>query len=182
MNQIFFILIILVLLLVIIAFNKFISLLNLTNSAWADIDVQLKKRYDLIPRLVDMVKTYSKHEKTLFEEIAKARNLMINAPTVVQKGEADESAALSLNKVFALAENYPALKASENFLKLQQQFTDTENTIAFARRFYNGCVRDLNSLLSSFPFNILAKILNLKKKDFFQIALDQKNISSIKSI
>lgn len=157
---------------VVLIYNSFIQLVNRTNEAWADINVQLKRRYDLIPNLVDIVKSYAKHEKRVFEEVTETRSKALNAQTIQDKDSTDDLVRSALGKLFAIAENYPQLRASENFAKLQDELTDTENVIASARRFYNGNVRDLNTKIESFPSNILAKIFNFQKRDFFQ--LDQE--------
>lgn len=162
-------------------YNSFIQLINRTNEAWADINVQLKRRYDLIPNLVDIVKGYAKHEKLVLEEVTDARVKAMNAQSVHDKEIADNNVSAVLGRLLAIAENYPQLRASDNFSKLQDELTNTENIIASARRFYNGNVRDLNTKIESFPNNILAKLFNFQKRDFFQLdqvaAKESVNIS-----
>ncbi len=171
--QVAFVIFTLAALIIIWTYNSFIRLINRTKEAWADIDVQLKRKYDLIPKLTDLVQSYAKHEKSIFEEVTEARSKALSAQTITVKDSMDDAVRLSLGKVLAIAENYPNLRASENFAKLQGELTETENLIAYARRFYNGNVRDLNTKIEIFPSNILAKIYNFKKWDFFQ--LDQES-------
>ncbi len=162
---------------IIAAYNGLVSLVNLTKNAWSDIDVQLKRRYDLIPNLVEVVKGYAKHEKGVFEDVTKARTAAMGAKTVEQKGEAENMLTGALKSVFAVAENYPTLKASENFGKLQDSLTETENNIEASRRFYNANVRDLNTKIQTFPTNILANMFGFKEQEFFQAgAEEQQNI------
>lgn len=152
-------------------YNGFVSLVNRSKEAWADIEVQLKRRYDLIPNLVNTVKGYATHESSAFENVTKARSMAMGAtgPTL-EHAQAENMLTGALKSVFALAEAYPELKANQNFLALQNELSDTENKIQAARRFYNGNVRDLNIKIESFPSNILAKILNFSKKEFFDLA------------
>ena len=163
------VLVVIILLWVIYTYNRLITLRNRTKEAWADIDVQLKRRYDLIPNLVETVKGYAAHERELFEKVTEARTKAMAAQTVKEKGEAENFLSQTLKSLFAVAENYPDLKASVNFLELQRELTDTENKIQAARRFYNGNVRDLNIKIESFPSNIIAKIFNFQKAEFFEI-------------
>lgn len=164
----------LMILAIIFVYNSFIQLINHTNEAWADIDVQLRRRYDLIPNLIDLVKVYAKHEKAVFENVTEARAKALKANTVYDKEIADNMVKAALGKLIAIAEDYPKLRASENFSKLQDELTDTENIIASARRFYNGNVRDLNIRIETFPNNLIAKLFNFQKRDYFQI--DQQAI------
>ncbi|MBU1160106.1 LemA family protein [Patescibacteria group bacterium] len=154
---------------VIAAFNSFIRFINRTKEAWADIDVQLKRRYDLIPNLMETVKGYATHERELFEKVTAARTAAMGAQGIAEKGKAENMLAGTLKSLFAVAENYPQLKANENFLELQRELSDTENKIQAARRFYNGNVRDLNIKIESFPSNIIAKIFNFVKREFFEL-------------
>jgi len=160
---------VIILLWVIYTYNRLITLRNRTKEAWADIDVQLKRRYDLIPNLVETVKGYAAHERELFEKVTEARTKAMAAQTVKEKGEAENFLSQNLKSLFAVAENYPDLKASVNFLELQRELAYTENKIQAARRFYNGNVRDLNIKIESFPSNIIAKIFNFQKAEFFEI-------------
>lgn len=154
---------------VVFTFNRLITLRNRTKEAWADIDVQLKRRYDLIPNLVETVKGYASHERELFEKVTAARARAMGAQTMKEKGEAENILSGTLKTLFAVAENYPQLRATENFLALQRELADTENKIQAARRFYNTNVRDLNIKIESFPANIVANIFRFKQMEFFEI-------------
>lgn len=160
---------------VIAAFNKLITMVNRAKEAWADIDVQLKRRYDLIPNLVNTVKGYATHESQAFENVTKARAAAMGAGSLAEKGEAEASLAGALKSVFAIAEAYPELKANQNFLALQNELTDTEDKIQAARRFYNGNVRDLNTSIQVFPGNIIASTFGFKAMEFFQ--LDESDVA-----
>jgi len=164
---------ILLVLWVVFIYNGFVSLVNRAKEAWADIEVQLKRRYDLIPNLVNTVKGYATHESSAFENVTKARTMAMGAqgPTGAH-AEAENMLTGALKSVFALAEAYPDLKANQNFLALQQELSDTENKIQASRRFYNTNVRDLNIKMESFPSNILAKMFNFSKMEFFDLADD----------
>ena len=151
------------------AFNGFVSLRNRAQEAWADIEVQLKRRYDLIPNLVNTVKGYATHESTAFEKISEARSNAMQATTPGAKGEAENQLTGTLKSLFAISEAYPDLKANTNFLELQRELSDTENKIQAARRFYNGQVRDLNTKAESFPSNIIAGMFKFSKMDFFDL-------------
>ena len=151
------------------AYNGLIRLKNQTNEAWSDIDVQLKRRYDLIPNLVETVKGYATHEREAFENVTKARTAAMSAQGPAAKGEAENMLAGALKSVFAIAEAYPDLKASQNFSRLQDELSDTENKIQAARRFYNGNVRDFNTRVESFPTNLIAKNLGFPKREFFAL-------------
>lgn len=157
---------------VVVSFNSLVTLRNRAKEAWADIDVQLKRRYDLIPNLVETVKGYATHESSAFENVTKARAMALGASGVAEKGVAENMLAGALKSVFAIAEAYPDLKANQNFLALQAELSDTENKIQAARRFYNGNTRDLNTKIEVFPSNILAGIFNFSKMDFFQLEAD----------
>ncbi len=150
-------------------YNSFISLVNRSKEAWSDIDIQLKRRYDLIPNLVETVKGYATHERELLEKVAEARSRAMQAQGLKEKGEAENVLSGTLKSLFAVSENYPDLKASTNFLELQRELTDTEDKIQAARRFYNGNVRDLNIKVESFPSNVIASMFNFKKMDLFEI-------------
>ncbi len=144
------------------------------DEAWSDIDVQLKRRYDLIPNLVETVKGYAKHEKEVFEKVTEMRSQAMNANGLEEKGKAENMLSDTLKSLFAVAENYPQLKANENFLELQRELTDTEDKIQAARRFYNSNVRDLNTKIQVFPNSLLAGILGYKARDFFQTEESEK--------
>ena len=154
---------------VVFAYNRFITLRNRSKEAWSDIEVQLKRRYDLIPNLVETVKGYASHERELFQKVAEARARAIGATTLKERGEAENMLSATLKSLFAVAENYPDLKASANFLELQRELRDTEDKIQAARRFYNTNVRDLNIKIESFPPNIIASIFGFKQIEFFEI-------------
>ena len=159
-------------------YNGLIRLKNQTQEAWSDIDVQLKRRYDLIPNLVNTVKGYAEHERELFEKVTEARSRAMQAQGPEEKGKAENMLAGTLKSLFAVAENYPNLKANENFVELQREITDTEDKIQAARRFYNGNVRDLNIAIESFPSNIIANMFSYKKKELFELddVEERKNI------
>lgn len=150
-------------------YNKLVSLKVRSEEAWSDIDVQLKRRYDLIPNLVETVKGYEKHEKQVFENVTKARSEALSAGNMKEKGKAENQISEALKSIFAIAENYPELKANENFAKLQDELTDTEDKIQAARRFYNGNVRELNIAIQSFPSNIIAGMFGFKAKELFEV-------------
>ena len=151
-------------------YNDLIALVHRTGEAWADIEVQLKRRYDLIPNLVNTVQGYATHESSAFENVTKARNMAMNATgTTGAHAQAENMLTGALKSVFALAEAYPDLKANQNFLALQNELSDTENKILASRRFYNTNVRDLNIKIESFPSNLLAGVFNFSKKEFFDL-------------
>ncbi|MFH0828921.1 MAG: LemA family protein [Candidatus Kerfeldbacteria bacterium] len=150
-------------------YNRLISLRNRTDESWSDIDVQLKRRHDLIPNLVETVKGYATHERQAFENVTKARAAALGAQSMADKAKAENMLTESLKSIFAIAEAYPDLKASTNFAKLQDELSDTENKIQAARRFYNGNVRDFNTALQTFPTNVLANMFSFKVKEFFQV-------------
>lgn len=153
----------------VMVYNGLITLRNRTDEAWSDIDVQLKRRYDLIPNLVNTVKGYATHERELFEKVTQARTAAMGASNVHDKGQAENMLSGTLKSLFAVAENYPELKANENFAKLQDELSDTENKVQASRRFYNGNVRDLNTKVEQFPGNIFANMFGFKKREFFEI-------------
>lgn len=148
------------------AYNGLVRSRTRTQEAYSDIDVQLKRRYDLIPNLVESVKGYASHEKTVFEDVTKARSNAMQA-TGPARASAENQLSGALKSLFAVAENYPDLKANQNFLSLQNELTDTEDKIQAARRFYNGMVRDLNTKIQVFPTNIFANMFGFAKMDFF---------------
>ncbi len=153
----------------IITYNRLITLKNRVKEAWADIDVQLKRRHDLIPNLIETVKGYAAHEKELFEKVTAARAKAIGAQSVKEKGEAENVLSGALKSLFAVSESYPQLRASENFLELQRELTDTEDKIQAARRFYNTNVRDMNTKIESFPTNVVSSVFSFKAAEFFEI-------------
>jgi LemA protein len=161
--------VIIVLLWLVLAYNGLIRTRTQAQEAWSDIDVQLKRRYDLIPNLVSTVQGYAAHEKSVFEDVTKARSQAMQAPAgpTADKAAAENQLSQTLKSLFAVAENYPDLKANQNFLSLQNELTDTENKIQAARRFYNGMVRDLNTKIQVFPTNMFASAFGFTKMDFF---------------
>src|SRR3989338_2728720 len=162
--------IIAIVLFVIYAYNKFVRLINRTKEAWADIDVQLKRRYDLIPNLINTVKGYASHEESVLSKVTEMRaKAMQGGGSMEDRGKSENMLTGALKSLFAVSENYPDLKANQNFLELQRELSDTENKIQAARRFYNGNVRDLNTGLESFPNNIIGSVFHFKKRDFFEL-------------
>jgi LemA protein len=149
-------------------YNGLIKLKNRVDEAWSDIDVQLKRRYDLIPNLVSTVKGYAKHEKELFEKVTEARTRAMGAKDPKEQAEAENMLSGTLKSLFAVSENYPDLKANQNFLELQKELTDTEDKIQASRRFYNGNVRDFNTKIQVFPNNMVVGMLKFKPYEFFE--------------
>lgn len=164
------------------AYNRFVSLTQRAMEAWADIDVQLKRRYDLIPNLIESVKGYVSHERGTLEAVtearAKATQVHVDPSNITPEqmeamAAAEGALTASLGKLLAIAENYPDLKASTNFVELQRELTDTENKIQAARRFYNGNVRDLGIALQSFPSNVIGNVFGFKEREYFELGEDQ---------
>jgi len=151
-------------------YNRLVALKNRAKEAWSDIDVQLKRRYDLIPNLMEVVKGYAAHEKQVFENVTKARAEAMGAQSPEDRAAKENALSQTLKSLFAVAENYPDLKASANFLELQRELTDTENKVQASRRFYNGNVRDFNIKIESFPSNIVASVFGFKQMTLFEIA------------
>lgn len=151
-------------------YNGFVALKNRAKEAWSDIDVQLKRRYDLIPNLIETVKGYASHEKEVFEKVTLARTEAMGAQNATDRAQKENALSGTLKSLFAVAESYPDLKASTNFLELQRDLTDTEDKIQAARRFYNTNVRDLNIKIESFPSSIIANAFGFTKMDLFEIA------------
>jgi LemA protein len=160
-------------------YNGLIRLKNRVDEAWSDIDVQLRRRHDLIPNLINTVKGYAAHEKEVFEKVTEARTRAIGAGTADEKAKAENVLSGALKSLFAVAEAYPDLKANQNFLELQRELTDTEDKIMAARRFYNGNVRDFNTKIQAFPTNIFAGMLNFTKRDFFQAEESEKELPNV---
>lgn len=168
----------LVLLLIIIAvavlivigmYNRLVTFRNRCDNAWSQVDVQLRRRYDLIPNLVETVKGYAKHESGVFERVTQARAAAVNAQTVKDQGQAENVLTGALKSLFAVAENYPDLKANQNFLMLQEELAGTEGKVAYARQFYNDNVMKFNMSQQVFPSSIIAGMFNFKPRDYFQI-------------
>ncbi|PID32098.1 hypothetical protein CR970_02360 [Candidatus Saccharibacteria bacterium] len=155
-------------------YNSLVTAGVKVNEAWSDITVQLKRRYDLIPNLVNTVKGYAQHEKDTFENVTKARSEAMQANGVADTAAAENHIQAALKSLFAVAENYPDLKANQNFMDLQAQLVDTENKIQSSRRYYNGTVRDLNTKLQVFPTNIFAKLFGFKSREFFELPEDEQ--------
>ncbi|MGE5558362.1 MAG: LemA family protein [Bacillota bacterium] len=150
-------------------YNGLVRMKNQAESAWHQIDVQLKRRSDLIPNLVETVKGYAAHEKETFENITKARAMMAQAATVGEQSQAQNAITGALKSLFAVAENYPELKANQNFLQLQEELSGTENKISYSRQFYNDAVQRYNTGIQSFPANIFAGIMGFSPREYFEI-------------
>jgi LemA protein len=150
-------------------YNSLVTLRNRCDNGWSQIDVQLRRRYDLIPNLVETVKGYAKHEREVFEKVTQARAAAVNAQTVKDQGQAENVLSGALKSLFAVAENYPELKANQNFLMLQEELAGTESKVAYARQFYNDTVMKFNMKQQVFPSNIIANMFGFKPRDYFQI-------------
>jgi LemA protein len=168
---IIFIVVAVIILWSVFVYNLFIRDRNLIKEAWSGIDVQLKRRHNLIPNLVESVKGYSKHEKILLEEITKKRSEAAKVESIREKAPAESDLSGMLKNLFIIAENYPDLKASQNFLDLQNQLVEIEDQLQYARRYYNGAIRNYNIRVESFPSNIIAGIFDFKQDNFFEITL-----------
>lgn len=153
----------------IVIYNRMVTLNNRNDNAWHQIDVQLKRRYDLIPNLVETVKGYAKHEKDVFEKVTQARAQAINAGTVQEQGQAENMLSGALKSLFAVSENYPELKANENFMMLQEELTGTESKIAYSRQHYNDSVMQFNTYIQKVPANTLAGMFGFMARDYFEI-------------
>ncbi len=164
--------VVVLLLWIVLAYNGLITLKNRTNEAWSDIDVQLKRRYDLIPNLIQTVKAYAKHESDVFDKVTTARGVAMGAHTMKEHAGAETMLTSALGRLFAVAEAYPDLKASQNFTQLQTELRDAEDKISAARRFYNGNVRDLNTRLQVFPTNVIGNAFSFKEREFFEMEDD----------
>jgi len=163
---------------VVVAYNRFVKLIQRSKEAWADIDVQLKRRYDLIPNLIETVKGYAAHERETLESVTNARATAtqthidpsnVTPEQIAAMAGAESALSGALSRLLAVAENYPDLKANTNFLELQRELSDTENKIQAARRFFNGNVRDLNIAIESFPSNVIGKVFNFEAREFFEL-------------
>jgi LemA protein len=163
---------------VVIAYNGFVTLTQRVKEAWSDIDVQLKRRYDLIPNLVETVKGYAAHEAGTLTKVTEMRTRAMNATAPADKAQAENMLSGALKSLFAVAENYPNLKANENFLELQRQLEDTENKLQAARRFYNSVVQDLDTRLQRFPGNLIGGMAGFKPADYFQLSSDEQAAAS----
>jgi LemA protein len=158
-----------VILYAIFTYNRLVRARVRVDNGWSQIDVQLRRRYDLIPNLIETVKGYASHERTVFEDVTKARAQAQNATDVQGQAAAENELTRSIRQLFAVAENYPELKASQNFLNLQEELTGTESRIAFARQFYNDQVANLNVLIGTFPPNVIARLGRFTPRQFFEI-------------
>ena len=168
-----------ILLILIGTYNKFIKYRVRSDEAWADIDVQLKRRYDLIPNLVNTVSAYADHEANTLQKVTEARTMAMNAGTVAEQQQAENMLTGALKSLFAVSESYPDLKANENFLELQRELSDTENKIQAARRFYNAVVKDLNTLVHSFPSNVIAGVFGFTEREYFELeegSVERENV------
>ncbi|MCK5849233.1 MAG: LemA family protein [Caldisericia bacterium] len=154
-------------------YNKLIRLKNRIQNSWAQINVELKRRYDLIPNLVNAVKGYMKYEKETLEAVIQARNTCISSSSVASQGKAENVLTGALRQLFAVAEKYPDLKSNENLMKMQEELTNTENRIAFSRQFYNDIVLKFNEEIMLFPRNIVASIFGFKKQDYFEVEIEK---------
>lgn len=161
-------------------YNSLVTAKVRIKEALSQIDVQLKRRTDLIPNLVETVKGYAKHERELLEKVTEARSSLMSAKSASAKAEANNALSDTLKSLFAVAENYPDLKASQNFLSLQEELADTENKIAYARQFYNGNVRDYNTQLQVFPSNVIGNMFGFKEADFFETEEKDKEPVKVK--
>lgn len=161
---------VLVVLWAIVAYNGFVALRNRAKEAWSDIEVQMKRRYDLIPNLVETVKGYAAHESAAFENVTKARSAAMGAQSVADHAQAENMLTGALKSLFAVAEAYPDLKANQNFLELQRELSDTENKIMASRRFYNQNVMQLNTAIEQFPGNVVAGPFGFKQMELFELA------------
>jgi LemA protein len=161
------------------SYNGLIALRNQVEEGWSDIDVQLKRRYDLIPNLINTVKGYAAHESKVFENVSAARSAAMGAKTPAEREQAENTLTGTLKTLFAVSEAYPELKANEGFLKLQDELSDTENKIQAARRFYNGMVRDFNTKLQVFPTNMIGTRLGFQARSFFEMNEAEREVPKV---
>lgn len=159
--------------LVVVLYNRLVQARNRVDTAWSDIDVQLQRRHDLVPQLVSAVDAYAKYERATIEAVAELRAEAMRQQSIDARGEAEEKLGAGVHKLIALAESYPDLKASENFLKLQHELVETENYLQYARRYYNGSVREFNTMTETVPSNIIANAFGFRARNFFQKAADE---------
>lgn len=172
--------VVLVLILIVIwIYNRLIQLKNRVQNAWHQIEVQLQRRHDLIPNLVETVKGYASHEKETFERVVAARNKAMSANTPGEMGKAEGELTQALGRLFALAESYPELKANENFIRLQEELTSTENKVAYARQAYNDTVMMFNQTIQMFPYNLLAGAMNLKPAEYYEAEEEAQNVPKV---
>lgn len=171
--------VVLLIIIFIAMYNSFVRLKNQVENAWSQIDVQLKRRTDLIPNLIETVKGYAKHEKSVFENVTKARSAMMNAGSPAEAAKADNMLTGALKSVFAVAEAYPDLKANQNFMQLQEELAGTENKIAASRQYYNDMVMTYNTKRESIPSNVIAGMFNFGAKDLFEIPEGEKVVPKV---
>lgn len=172
--------IVIILITIVTIYNRLIRLRNTVKSSWSDIDVQCKKRFDLIPNLVETVKGYASHEKGLFEKVTEIRTMAMRATTPGEMAKTENLFRETLKSLFAVAEAYPELKANQNFLQLQTQLQELENSIEYARRYYNAVVRDYNVMIESFPSNLIASAFNFKQAELFQLERPEEERRPVK--
>lgn len=173
--------IIIVLAVILVAmYNRLVVLRTQVDNAWSQIDVQLKRRYDLIPNLVETVKGYAKHEREVFEKVSELRSRAMAAGSVKESADANNMLSATLKSLFAVAENYPELKANENFLRLQEELSATENKIAFSRQFYNDIVMSYNATIAKVPTNVIAALFNFKDREYFRAPEAEKEAVKVK--
>lgn len=177
MATIIFLVVTVVIVWVVFIYNLFVRDKNLIKEAWSGIDVQLKRRHNLVPNLVESVRGYSKYEKNLFEDITRKRSEAVKVESIKDKAPAESDLSGMLKSLFVVAENYPDLKASQNFLDLQNQLVEIEDQLQYARRYYNGAVRNYNIRVESFPSNIIARIFDYKQDNFFEISLATERLT-----
>ena len=177
MATIIFLVVAVVFVWVVFIYNLFVRDKNLIKEAWSGIDVQLKRRHNLVPNLVESVRGYSKYEKNLLEDITRKRSEAVKVESIKEKAPAESDLSGMLKSLFVVAENYPDLKASQNFLDLQNQLVEIENQLQYARRYYNGAVRNYNIRVESFPSNIIARIFDYKQDNFFEISLATERVT-----
>lgn len=161
-------------------YNKLVNFRNKVDNQFSQIDIQLKRRTDLIPNLVETVKGYAKHEENTFKEVVEARNKAVSANSINEKIDANNELTGALNKLFALSESYPELKANENFLSLQNDLKETEDKITYSRQFYNDSAMQFNNIVEMFPSNIVANMFHFKKYEYFKIAEEEKSVPKVK--
>lgn len=160
-------------------YNRLVTLRNRVDNAWSQIDVQLKRRYDLIPNLVETVKAYASHEKETFEKVTQARNMAVGAKTVGEQGQAENMLTGALKSLFAVSEAYPELKANENFMMLQEELSGTESKIGYARQFYNDSVMTYNTMIQKFPQTLFASMLGFTDREYFEIEEAAKEVPKV---
>jgi LemA protein len=166
-----------------LSYNKLVGLRQLTRNAWSDVDIYLKRRAELVPNLVASVKGYAEHEQNTLERTIEARNQALGASNLPARADAEQQVTSGVSRVLMLAENYPQLKASENFLELQRSLSETEKLIASARQYYNACVRDYNTTIEAFPSSIAANAFAFKPAEFFEVeSASERNVPSIQGL